>query len=1008
VATTFTNKAAAELIQRIRFFLLKEGKWHEAQQIINGYVGTVNSVCGRLLKDFCFEAGLPPVLSVIPEENQSAVFERAVGPVIAEYAGRIEPVARKLGQDQWQSDVKRIIDKARTNNIDPKDLKAHSAWTWQGLKGVLPKPLPASKEKELDKDLYMAVKAASGHISPGDTTKVTKKFATEIKKILQRTSDAKDLSWYEWVRLSKISPGAKSRAAGEAVNEAASSHPNHPRFHRDLNSFISLIFECAARAMQRFADVKKSQGWIDFVDQEALLLKLLESETFSELLSERISRLFVDEFQDTSPIQLALFVKMASVVKGTIWVGDQKQAIFGFRETDPVYMDEVISQLIDRNRLDILRDNYRSHPDLLAFTNAVFESAFTTQGFSKETVRLNAKIKPGNTKTPHLAVWRSDVRNKQEEAESLAAGVRHLLDNSDTYPVLDKTTREIRPLRPADIAVLCRVNNQCMQTANSLEDLGIRASVPRTGLLEHAECVLTMAALRYLIDPSDTMARAEVVHFTTHEAGTPKWFKDAVEQTAQVLDTYPVIQKLNENRGRMLHLSPCEALNLAIEISKADQQSLKWGKPQQRLANLDALRGLARGYEDQCQASKTAGTAAGLIRHLYNLAREKKDFQASGDDEQAVQVLTYHKAKGLEWPVVILTELDAKNKASAFGISVETSNQKFDPLNPLTGRWIRYWPWPYENYRTGFGWDDALDRCRELKSGIDKETRERLRLLYVGMTRARDYMILSLRKESKSQWLDEMIDEKGEKIVSISDSDQNTITAAGKKFDATDHVFTPGEPVEKKAKESVYKVKTSGILPDYPPARFSPSAAVIENLKTEISIISIGDRLALTGSPEMDDFGNAVHRFLAADICASDKETRHQMAASILQSWGIDSFSPISLIMASDRLKDFVYRRFGKTCNWYPEWPMHLKIGMQKTTGWIDLLIKTPEGYIIIDHKTFPGGSGSFEKEAEIYAPQLAIYRQAVEKATNQIVKYCFLHLPVSGTMIEVRSKEMS
>jgi len=1003
VATTFTNKAAAELIRRIRTFLLENGKWQQAQQIIDGYVGTVNSVCGRLLKDFCFEAGLPPVLEVIPEENQSVVFERAVGPVIADYAGRIEPVAQKLGQEQWQMAVKMIIDKARTNNISAEELNAHAAWSFQGLKRVLPEPFDETKEKELDGNLYSAVKAAPGLIDPDDTTKKTKEFKTDINKILQRSSSAKELSWYDWVGLTKKSPGAKSKAAGALVGEAASAHRHHPRFHRDLKSYISLIFECAASAMQCFADVKKSGGWIDFVDQEALLLKLLESEKFSELLAERIERLFVDEFQDTSPIQMALFVKMANVVKATVWVGDQKQSIFGFRGTDPVYMDKVIAQLIDSHRLDNLGNNYRSHPDLVDFTNSVFVPAFSAQGFRPGSVGLEPRIEAGGSGMPHLGVWRFAADNKQDDTGALAASIKYLLENNEKYPVLDKAVKQKRPLQPSDLAVLCRTNKQCTDTADSLEALGIGASVPRTGLLDQAEVVLTMAALRYLVDPADTLARAEVVHLASHDSGTPRWFREVLNHSGKVLDNCPFISKLNENRHQMLHLSPVEAMHMAIEISQAAQMTLKWGQPDHRLANLDALVGLTRAYEDYCQSSKAAGTPAGLIRYLYSLADEKKDFQASGVDQKAVQVLTYHRAKGLEWPVVVLTELDSKNMASAFGICVENSDKEFDSLDPLAGRWIRYWPWPYGRFSAGFGWDTTLANCREHKSEKDKQARERLRLLYVGMTRARDYMFFSFRKNGRTQWLNELVDNNGDEIISIPDNGQNIIIAGGKTFDAPANVFEPQEPEEDNLQEETYRIIPPEVLPDHLPARFSPSASAIDGLETEIRIIPIGDSLSLSGGTEMDAFGNAVHRFLAADFCGFAPQSRQQAAMAILQSWGIESFSAESLTTASDRLKHFIESNFGKSCKCCPEWPVHIKMGSQKATGWIDLLIKTPDGHVIIDHKTYPGASDTIAQEVQKYAPQLAIYKEAVEKATRQAVKNCFLHLPVTGNMVEIK-----
>ena len=87
--------------------------------------------------------------------------------------------------------------------------------------------------------------------------------------------------------------------------------------------------------MQAFSDFKKKAGLIDFVDQEHLSLKLLERQDVRAILNEKLDIVLVDEFQDTSPIQLALFVQLAGLAPRSIWVGDQKQAIYGFRGTIP-------------------------------------------------------------------------------------------------------------------------------------------------------------------------------------------------------------------------------------------------------------------------------------------------------------------------------------------------------------------------------------------------------------------------------------------------------------------------------------------------------------------------------------------------------------------------------------------------------------------------------------------------------------------------------------------------
>jgi hypothetical protein len=156
LATTFTNKAAAELTERVRTSLLGQGEWEKAQRIFDGYVGTVNSVCGRFLKDFAFEAGLSPTLDVLPEGEDQAIYEKAIASVVQKHAPEIDPIARRFEVDNWRDDVKSISDLARTNNITPESLTESATRSLKTFQKLLPKAEPEAKESQLDKSLFEA------------------------------------------------------------------------------------------------------------------------------------------------------------------------------------------------------------------------------------------------------------------------------------------------------------------------------------------------------------------------------------------------------------------------------------------------------------------------------------------------------------------------------------------------------------------------------------------------------------------------------------------------------------------------------------------------------------------------------------------------------------------------------------------------------------------------------------------------------------------------------------
>jgi len=94
---------------------------------------------------------------------------------------------------------------------------------------------------------------------------------------------------------------------------------------------------------------------------------------------------------------------------------------------------------------------------------------------------------------------------------------------------------------------------------------------------------------------------------------------------------------------------------------------------------------------------------------------------------------------------------------------------------------------------------------------------------------------------------------------------------------------------------------------------------------------------------------------------------------------------------------------FGKKITKHHEWPINIRIDNQKASGWIDLLLDTPKGYVIIDHKIFHESMDRVKDEAQDFAPQLNLYRQAVNEATRRDVSEIILHLPVHGVVLIIQ-----
>jgi ATP-dependent helicase/nuclease subunit A len=148
-----------------------------------------------------------------------------------------------------------------------------------------------------------------------------------------------------------------------------------------------------------------------------------------------------------------------------------------------------------------------------------------------------------------------------------------------------------------------------------------------------------------------------------------------------------------------------------------------------------------------------------------------------------VRVLTYHRAKGLEWPVVILLDLQDGAKRSPFGAYSESPATGLDPWNPLAGRWIRFWPWPYGDQEKDVHLDVTASASPQAQARTEAELAELVRLLYVGITRARDYLVFATRPSASSAWIDILTQADGMPVLTLPVTDgEAQVNVAGEAF----------------------------------------------------------------------------------------------------------------------------------------------------------------------------------------------------------------------------------
>ena len=177
IATTFTIKAAKELKDRVRASLIEAKRIDLSEQIELAQIGTVNSVCGRLLERFAFEAGIPPEQETLDEAGANILFRRALDQVIRKdqsLVKKMNATAKRLSIEDWEQEVKRLVDSARANNIEGNNIRAFANPSSDSLLAYFPIASTSFDTAALTKAISRAVSGIQNNIDQEiDPTGVT-------------------------------------------------------------------------------------------------------------------------------------------------------------------------------------------------------------------------------------------------------------------------------------------------------------------------------------------------------------------------------------------------------------------------------------------------------------------------------------------------------------------------------------------------------------------------------------------------------------------------------------------------------------------------------------------------------------------------------------------------------------------------------------------------------------------------------------------------------------------
>jgi ATP-dependent exoDNAse (exonuclease V) beta subunit len=1010
LATTFTRKAAAELKSRIQQRLLAaiglplDQSLKKIERLELGAIGTVHSVGHQLLTKYAIQVGISPRLQVLEEEATRRVLLDVLNCMNPAPWEELAKRMNRLSLGVPQELVLELLQAKRTNRISHKDFQDQIQTSGKRLIEIMAPNGPLEHPLTFE-ELYLLAKKIlnSLHHLTSDTTKTTDKAKTDLQRLIAGNA----CIWKDFLTASKIKAGVSSGADAivSELRDYASNILRSGNLHQDIRALLKQLVEQTISLSEAYQAFKKERGMVDFTDLEVLFLNLLTDPALMENLKADFELVVVDEFQDTNPIQLAIFQQLRSIATACHWVGDSKQAIYGFNGADAQLVGVVWNNTPSGAR-KFLPDNYRSQAGLVQLVGQLFKPIFG------KGVVLHPK-KPGIPRG--IERWLISAKNYEQEYTALAVGIAQLRNEG---------------IRLRDIGILTRTNRNVQDIGDACKAMGLPVILSLPGLLDTREGALTLAGLQLAADRYDSLAAATILHILSAPgADTPEWLNSRLQEvekasavnekngaehssTVPPWDGNPLLALLEDID--LQASSPSTVVQQVIDALDIGNRLRSWGDVPRRAANLDALLDIARKYEDEMRDLGKSATVTGLITHLKNLGNKEKDFTGTPYGIDAITILTYHKSKGLEWPVVILTGLDYDRPSEMWEPIVEGGGT--NPVEPLKGRTLRYWPWPfgrdkYGRLSSGSGLEDMALQSEEGQDASTREEDEARRLLYVGFTRAREKLILAHR-EKKYKWL--------EKIPEIDSILPVNLAPYKHKLPGIATTYVIRKPdfnnfdafrLPKKKNETwLVPLQAPDEVIKPVPRWYNPSHQRTEMTAAELTVTveTLSDTPLF---PEIKDdaqynsLGNAVHAYLASlpSTVTLGIDYIEALALRCLKGWDAQTIlSTNELAAMGERFREWINHRYPGAV-WHTEVPMTApKSDGGQWKGVLDLALELDGGEIVlIDHKSSPVRHDQCSDKAVTFYGQLDAYRKALEvQGIN--VKETWIHFPLSGVMVKM------
>ena len=526
--------------------------------------------------------------------------------------------------------------------------------------------------------------------------------------------------------------------------------PDHEKITREFTEIRNSLRGLARITEETHLAYEKNKARacvLDFTDLEHKALAILQDETVRESVRSRYQRIFVDECQDVSSVQDALIQALAGEKNTLFMVGDVKQSIYRFRQANPkLFLSRITDQGPDAGECIFLQENFRSRPEVLETANIIFRDVMRKEAADLEYAPSD-ELRAGRTDCEGHVPVMVDLLNVGEEQTRLEAVANHTAEQI-------RQMIEEKKYRYKDMMILMpEVSTDGPKLTDLLKERGIPVFFDgKGGFFEQQEVIvfrnllmlvdnphLDLPLLTALVNPPFDFTEEELSHIRLKYTGKKKPFWQAFEMMAE--EKSPLGMKCREVKKKLegwRFLAPRTQLSDFLWYLLEDTLLCAiYGASDHGNAAKKNLRSLC------LQAEQAADHGIYSMRDLRNFLSEQAsggEMQAAsalGNDDDLVRIMTMHKSKGLQFPVVFCLGLDKGLKGKA-GERVQ--------LDEELGLCLRYKVPEWRLCRK-----TAADEIFTWKKDHDVKA-EKICLLYVAITRAQEKLFLVGTETDRPIW----------------------------------------------------------------------------------------------------------------------------------------------------------------------------------------------------------------------------------------------------------------